>query len=214
MICVEEREEREVEEYKMVEMKSSGDEFVFTFKDTHNSVVNSIRRIIIDEVPTMAIEDVEIVENGSPLYDETIAHRLGLVPLTTDLSSYNFKESCKCGGVGCALCEVKLYLKADEDGYVKSSSITSDDPKVAPASKEIPITKLMNGKRVEINSKAILGRGIDHAKWAPAHSYLRESGKSVELIVEPFGQLGAKEIYNKSIDILVDKVDELVGELK
>lgn len=196
-----------------VTMKDNKTECSFTFKGTHNTIVNSIRRTILDEVPTFAIEDVEIVVNGSPLYDETLAHRLGLVPIVTDLKSYNLKSECKCGGVGCALCEVKMTLKADEAGYVNSSSIKSDDPKIIPADTEIPITKLFGDKKLEVNARAVLGRGIEHVKWSPAHTYLKEEGNSVVLIVEPFGQLGAKEIYNKAIDIMIGKIAQLEGQL-
>lgn len=183
---------------------------IFTFSKTHNSVLNSVRRIILDEVPTFAIEDVEVVANESPLYDETIAHRLGLIPLTTDTSSYNLKSECKCNGAGCALCEVKLTLQQDSAGYVYSGTIKSDDPKVAPAQDNIPITKLLDDKKIEINMRAVLGNGREHAKWAPAHTYLRETDKGdVELIVEPYGQLKAKDIYNTALDILAQKTQEL-----
>lgn len=197
----------------MVTYKESEDKAIFTFKDTHNTIVNSIRKIVIDEVPTMAIEDVEVVANESPLYDETVAQRLGLVPLKTDLNSYNFKDKCKCGGVGCAMCEVKLVLSQDGDGYVYTSSIKSDDPQVVPTDLEIPITKLFNGKKVELNLKAVLGCGKVHAKWSPAHAYLKEDGKNIQLVLEPYGQLPAKEIYNKALDILVDKIGELTEQL-
>ncbi|MFW5704309.1 MAG: DNA-directed RNA polymerase subunit D [Nanoarchaeota archaeon] len=193
----------------MVDLKIDGEKSVFVFKDTHNSVVNAIRRIVLDEVPTFAIEDVEIIANESPLYDETLAHRLGLIPLKTDLKSYNFKENCSCGGVGCALCEVKMALSADEEGYVYSGQIKSDDPQVVPVDEKIPVTKIVKGKKVEANMKAILGKGREHAKWAPAHAYMKENENSLELIVEPFGQLDAKEVYNKSLDILKEKIEEL-----
>jgi len=199
----------------MVNLKVDGDKSIFEFKEENNTIVNSIRRIILDEVPTFSIEEVEVVLNGSPLYDETIAHRLGLIPLKTDLESYNFKETCSCGGIGCAMCEVKLFLKQDEEGYVYSSSITSDDPQVVPADKGIIITKIFDDNKIELNLKAILGKGREHSKWAPAHTYLKENdkNKSVELIVEPFGQLSAKEIYNKAIDILIEKINELESKL-
>ena len=71
-------------------------------KDTTPAFVNALRRIILDEVPTMAIEDVEFRKNNSILYDEMIAHRLGLLPLKTDLKSYTVPEHCKCEGKGCA----------------------------------------------------------------------------------------------------------------
>lgn len=197
----------------MVDIKTQGEETVVTFKDTHNTIVNAIRRVIIDEVPTFAIEDVEVVVNDSPLYDETVAHRLGLVPIKTDLKSYNFRDECSCGGIGCALCEVKMSLAADEDGYVYSGQIKSDDPKIVPVDEEIPITKLFAGKKIEINMKAVLGKGREHAKWAPAHSYLRDNEGSVDLIIESFGQLSGKDVYNKAVDILISKVDELEGKL-
>ncbi|MCA9459563.1 MAG: DNA-directed RNA polymerase subunit D [Nanoarchaeota archaeon] len=197
----------------MVDIKQEGDLSIIDFKGTHNSIVNSIRRIILDEVPTFAIEDVEVVLNGSPLYDETIAHRLGLVPLKTDLKSYNFKDKCTCGGIGCALCEVKLALKKDGEGYVYSGSIKSDDPQIVPAEDKIPITKLFGENGIELNLKAILGKGREHAKWAPAHTYLRDNDKGVELVIESFGQLSSKDIYNKAIDILIEKIENLEGEL-
>lgn len=197
----------------MVEFKESGDKAIFKFKDTHNTIVNSIRKIVLDEVPTMAIEEVEVVSNESPLYDETVAQRLGLIPLSTDLKSYNFRSACKCGGVGCAMCEVKLALKQDEAGYVYSASIRSDDPHVVPVDMEIPITKLFGNKKIELHLKAILGTGREHAKWSPAHAYLKEDGKELQLILEPFGQLAAKDIYNKALDILADKTDKLKEQL-
>ncbi len=198
----------------MVTLKLTGDNIgVFKFEGESNLVVNSIRRIILDEVPTFAIEDVEFISNDSPLYDETIAHRLGLIPIKTDLTSYVFREGCSCGGIGCAMCEVKMTLSQDEEGYVYSGSIKSDDPKIIPVDNKIPITKLFGDSKFEVNLKAILGTGREHAKWAPAHTYLRDNENSIELIVESFGQLSPKEIYNKSIDILIEKIDELKSKL-
>lgn len=182
---------------------------LLSFKDTHNSIVNAIRKTIIDKVPTFAIEDVEVVKNNSPLYEETIAQRLGLIPLSTDLSSYNFKSHCSCGGVGCAMCEVKMTLSQNENGYVYSGSIQSDDPQIVPVDKNIPITKLFSNKAIELNLKAVLGTGDEHAKWSPAHSYLREESEGVILIIEPHGQLSSEEIYNTSIDILMQKINQL-----
>jgi len=197
----------------MITTKTEGGQLLIQFKDTHCTIINSIRRVILDDVPTFAIEDVEIISNGSPVYDEVIAHRLGLVPIKTDLKSYNFKNTCSCGSVGCALCEVKMTLSQDTDGYVYSGSIKSDDPQIVPVNEEIPITKLFAGKKLELNLKANLGTGREHAKWAPAHTYLRDDNDKVELVVESFGQLSNKEVYNKAIDILIQKIDDLEGVL-
>lgn len=197
----------------MVSIKTEGNKEIVEFKKTHNTIVNAFRRVILDEVPTFAIEDVEVVKNDSALYDETLAHRLGLVPLVTDLDTYNKKSECKCGSIGCALCEVKLSLSQEENGYVYSGSIKSDDPKIIPFFKTIPVTKLLEGQEIEVNLTAVLGTGREHAKWAPAHAFLRENGDAVELVIEPFGQLSGKDIFNKAVDVLIEKIDELESKL-
>ena len=74
----------------------------FLIKGSNAAFVNALRRCIINEVPTMAIEDVEMRKNNSILYDEMVSHRLGLIPLKTDLKSYNPIDKCTCEGAGCA----------------------------------------------------------------------------------------------------------------
>jgi DNA-directed RNA polymerase subunit D len=56
----------------------------FVLSDVSPAFANALRRIILAEVPVMAIEDVMILENSSVMYDEILAHRLGLIPITTD----------------------------------------------------------------------------------------------------------------------------------
>jgi DNA-directed RNA polymerase I and III subunit RPAC1 len=54
-------------------------------------VANSLRRIMISEAPTMAIEHVFIVNNTSVIQDEVLSHRLGLVPLRVDPRLFQYK---------------------------------------------------------------------------------------------------------------------------
>src|SRR3989344_6056613 len=82
----------------------------FVVNGMNSAFANSMRRLALVEVPVMAISDVNFLKNNSALYDEIIAHRLCLIPLTTDLDSYNLKEECKCKGKGCASCQVTLSL--------------------------------------------------------------------------------------------------------
>lgn len=134
-------------------------------------IANGIRRVMMVEVPTMAIDDVIIIENTSALRDETIGHRLGLIPLKTDLESYVPRELCDChSDLGCSKCSVTLTLEAEApDGArnVYSKEIRSSDPEVVPVSGDIPVLKLARGQRVRLEAYARLGTGREHAKWQP-----------------------------------------------
>ena len=146
----------------------------FLIKDTNPIYVNTIRRLIVDDVPTMAIEEIEFSKNNSILYDEMIAHRMGLIPLKTDLKSYVLPAKCKCEGKGCNRCQLKLVLRATKgSGTVYSSEIKSKDPAVKPTFGEMPIVKLLKGQTLELEATAVLGTGKQHSKWTPAHAYYK-----------------------------------------
>ena len=82
----------------------------FELYNTDLAVANALRRIMISEVPTMAIDLVEIRENTSALHDEFIAHRLGLVPLfTPNIEAFAYHEDCYCTSM-CDKCTVKFKL--------------------------------------------------------------------------------------------------------
>jgi hypothetical protein len=83
----------------------------FELYNTDLAVANSLRRIMISEVPTMAIDLVEVRENTSALHDEMIAHRLGLIPLqAVDIESFKFHQDCNCESM-CDKCTFKFHLK-------------------------------------------------------------------------------------------------------
>jgi DNA-directed RNA polymerase subunit D len=140
----------------------------FVLDDVQLELANAFRRIILSEVPCMAIDEVIFLENDTPLFDEIIAHRLGLIPLTTDIKNYNLPENCSCGGVGCSLCQVELTcsVKTELDGtVVTSKDLVSTDPMVKPVTDHIVIAKLQKNSSLEFEAYARLGIGKDHAKW-------------------------------------------------
>lgn len=147
---------------------------VLLVKNTNTGFVNALRRLMIESVPTMAIEEAEIIENSSALYDEVLAHRLGLVPLTTDLKSYKLPQECKCEGKGCNSCTLKITLKSKGPGYVYASELKSKDPAVKPAYPDMIIAKLLKNQEIELEATAVLGQGKNHVKWSPGlvwHTY-------------------------------------------
>lgn len=95
------------------------DQIKFTLHNADLSVANSLRRIMISEVPTMAIEFVKIKGNSSPMHDEYIAHRLGLIPLySSNVDNFNYPHDCSCSNDStlCPMCSVKFTLKVKNDG--------------------------------------------------------------------------------------------------
>ena len=140
---------------------------------TNYSIVNALRRSIMEEVPVMAIEEVTFIKNSSALYDEITAHRLGLLPLSTDLLSYNLKEECKCKGKGCARCQLKFALEAKGPCIVYAENLKSKDPKVKPVNPKMPITQLLKGQTLQLEAVAVLGNGKEHAKFSPGLVYYK-----------------------------------------
>jgi DNA-directed RNA polymerase subunit D len=120
------------------------------------SLANSIRRYV-DQVPILAIDEVEISKNDSPLYDETIAHRLGLIPLKMDktVSEKNAEE---------------ITLVAKKEGTVYSEDLKG---KVKPVYDKIPITILKEGQELEVLATARVGRGSKHSKFSPGLMFYR-----------------------------------------
>ena len=84
----------------------------FIIKGSDETFANTIRRLIIEEVVTLAVEDLEIKENTSALYDEMLSLRLGLIPIKTDLKSYRLPENEMEVQERSARCTVQLKLKA------------------------------------------------------------------------------------------------------
>jgi DNA-directed RNA polymerase subunit D len=140
-------------------------------RDADVPLMNALRRIALSEVPSMAIDEVVMIDNSSILQDEIIAHRLGLTPLKTDLDSYNLPEECKCQSeFGCNLCRVTLTLDAEANEgtrSVYSGELVSENQDIVPVSDKIPIIKLAKGQKLKLEAYARLGKGKNHAKWQP-----------------------------------------------
>lgn len=123
------------------------------------------------EVPSMTIDDIFIFDNSSVLPEEVLAHRVGLLPLETDLDSYVLPERCACKSeLGCSLCRVVLTLDVEanaEPRVVYSDDLSSEDPKVIPSNHRVPLVKLAPGQAIKFEAYARLGLGKVHAKWQP-----------------------------------------------
>lgn len=183
-------------------------------KDMDRSYANAIRRLAISEVPTIAIDDVVILENSSVMYDELVAHRLGLIPLRTDLARYILPEKCDCGSpLGCSKCRVLLVLDSEAQDRMRtvySGDVVSEDKFTRPVSDTIPLVRLAPHQKLKLEAYARLGRGREHAKWQPTTaSVLKAVSKDeteFELFIESAGALPAPEILLQAVAILEEKL--------
>lgn len=82
----------------------------FVLSKTDTSMANALRRVMIAEVPTVAIDLVEVEQNTTVLHDEFVAHRLGLIPLqSSSAKDMNYGRDCTCEST-CANCSVEYVL--------------------------------------------------------------------------------------------------------
>jgi DNA-directed RNA polymerase, alpha subunit/40 kD subunit len=142
----------------------------FQLRASSPSFANAFRRAMIGEVPTLAIEDVRVYDNTSALFDEMLTHRLGLIPITTDLKCYVRKESCSCEGEGCAGCTATFTMSVEGPCIVFSRDLIPQDPSAKPAMENIPIVKLTKDQKLVIEARAVLSTGRHHAKWQPTNA--------------------------------------------
>ena len=155
-----------------IEILEKTDDYMrFIVKGVNVPFVNALRRIMLTEVPAMAIDELVILENSSMLNDEILAHRMGFIPLKTDLDSYNLPEECTCKSeFGCNLCRLTLTLEAEATEKtitVYSRDLKSENLDITPVSDKIPIVKLAPEQKIKLEAYARLGKGKDHAKWQP-----------------------------------------------
>lgn len=138
---------------KTIEKKDNQITFI---AEIDESLANAIRRYA-NEIPVLAIDEIEIFKNDSSLYDETIAHRLGLIPLK------NISVSEKT--------PLKLKLSSKEGGVVYSKGLKGNIDVVYD---KIPITFLSKGQELELLAIAKFGKGSEHAKFSPGLIFYRD----------------------------------------
>ncbi|WP_394295099.1 DNA-directed RNA polymerase subunit D [Pyrococcus horikoshii] len=148
-------------------LKKTEDSITFILEGVSVAFANALRRTILGEVPTFAVDEVEFYENDSALFDEIIAHRLAMIPLKTPTDRFEL-DALELDDY-----TVTLSLEAEGPGIVYSGDLKSDDPDVKPVTPDIPIVKLAKGQRLVFNAYAKLGRGKDHAKWQPGFTYYK-----------------------------------------
>ncbi|MCX8184319.1 MAG: DNA-directed RNA polymerase subunit D [Sulfolobales archaeon] len=155
-------------------LERSDSEITLILKGVPLEYANAIRRAVLEEVPTMAIDYVVFYDNTSALSDEIISHRLSVLPLKSDTAIEHYREPEECrSSPSPSGCYTSLYLEAEtaqqEELVVYSGDLKpQEDPEIVPVYRDIPIMKLGPQQRVVLEAWARLGRGREHIKWSPA----------------------------------------------
>ncbi|MEM0154425.1 MAG: DNA-directed RNA polymerase subunit D [Methanothrix sp.] len=172
--------------------------FKFSVSGITISNANALRRAAINSVKTFAIDSVTFYENTSPMFDEYIAHRIGLVPIITPVSGYKDED------------EILFTAEATGPVTVYSKDLQSTDKEVRVASEGIPIIKLGTGQRIRIEGKARMGTASKHAKFQPGLVAIEPADdESFNFYIESFGQMPPKEIINKACDTIKERIKEV-----
>jgi DNA-directed RNA polymerase subunit D len=194
-------------------LERADEKIVIKFNNVPRQYVNAIRRTSISEVPTLAIDDVVILENSSVMHDEAIAHRLGLVPLQTNLDRFVMPHDCDCKStLGCSKCRVLLVLDSEANEKTKvvtSGELVSEDELIKPVSKDIPIIALAPGQKLKFEAYARLGIGRDHAKWQPTSAAIVKDGNNENesiLVIETNRALTAEETLMAAVEKINSKI--------
>lgn len=171
-----------------MEFVKKTDEKIVFISNASQNLANAIRRSVF-EIPVIAIDEVEIEKNDSPLYDETLAHRIGLLPLKMPKS---VKED-----------EVfTLTLSVKQPGYVYSKDLKGDCEVVYG---EMPLTLLDKDQEVKLKGFTKLGKGKDHAKFMPGIITYRIISEIIlpkkykEIILDKYPEVEIKEKGDKII---------------
>ncbi len=151
-------------------LQKKGEKLTFLLDGASPAFANALRRIMISEIPTLAIDEVSIMDNTSVLFDEVVTHRLGLIPLTFPARRMNPPGECRCKGKGCPLCRVNLKLDRKGPGMVYSGNLRSSNKAVKPTDSRIPIVELLKGQDIKLEATARLGLGKTHIKNQAANA--------------------------------------------
>ncbi len=188
---------------KIEVIESTPQSLRFKLSGADLSVANALRRIAINSVQSFAVDSVTFYENGTSMFDEYIAHRIGLVPLVTPGKGYDEKD------------EILFNLSAEGPTTVYSKDIKSNDKSVKVANENIPIMKLAAGQTLRLDGKAVMGSGSKSSKFQPGLvTYKALSEDTYEFYIETFGQMPPTEILSRALSIISDDVKEVYKELK
>jgi len=201
-----------------IQVLSDGEGCEFLLRGFDLKEVAKIRRIFYSSLQTMAIDLLEFEENTTGFADETISHRLGLIPIkcedTEDLPMVNDCEGCPEDESppieDCLHCGVEFELEESlplssrtERKEITEEDIVFKDGQCTPQTSGTPLFLLRPGERISITGLVQKGVGSIHAKWIPVAAVRFEHPEDDLYVftIDTTGQLDCDEIISQAMDI-------------
>ena len=185
MMVEDQKVEEEVGEYRMkVNVLQMEDYYAqIEFKDVNYSFVNSVRRSLVSMVPCLALHEIDFhmgslgsyvdeesgdereYESISAMFNEIVAHRIGMLPIPTDKKTIEaFGDSI---GDDSKQPDIMYSLHKQGPCTVYSGDlepVSGDESLVIPET-NVPIVKLAEGQAILVYAKAKMGNAQKHTKW-------------------------------------------------
>lgn len=178
-------------------INSSNNEITFNINNKNVDIHNKLRRIMISQIPIVAIDNVIIEINNTKHSDDDIVHRLKLIPLISPRIIKD--EESKNTTI------LQLHVKSKEDHtIIKSKQITSTSNSIKPYYDDIPIIHLHKNEEIKLICHTKIGIGSQHAKWSPTTTvrfYKEIDSLNYTFVVESTGSLKAIEIVELAIQL-------------
>ncbi|XP_010248372.1 PREDICTED: DNA-directed RNA polymerases I and III subunit RPAC1 isoform X2 [Nelumbo nucifera] len=196
-------------DFRVEVIRLTEDDMEFDMVGIDPSLANAFRRILIAEVPTMAIEKVLIANNTSVVQDEVLAHRLGLIPIKVDPRLFEYMSENDTPNekntivfklhVKCKIKGPRLTVKSDELKWLSNGSelpLEMESHTSDPASKQKTYTAFTCSQEIELEAHAVKGMGKTHAKWSPVSTAWYRMLPEVVLLQEVEDEM-AEELVKK-----------------
>ena len=198
----------------------------FSISNIHIGLANGIRRILISDIPTMAIDFATIISNTGCLHDNMIAQRIGLIPFVSkNATKFNYYWDNKDNKLSEVKYQLNVTNKSDNILEVSSNDlkIINDSDltgyqknvynSVKPINMEYPIiiTKLAKGQSLHFTCSVRKGISKEHAKFQPTSSVGYEiiSNDTFRFTLESIGSLSPQLIVEQALDIFSDKLSKI-----
>jgi DNA-directed RNA polymerase II subunit RPB3 len=219
-------------------IQKTNNKLSFEISNINYAFANAIRRIILTQVHSLAIDTVEVELNTGSIDSNSLAHRMGLIPLRykEKISEFNLEDECPCFNNNCENCNRILTLDvSNETGetlniYSTDIQTTTDDIEIVHYANEIDkemsekylghskgilITKLVKDQTIKLKCNVRKGNGIKHAKWSCVSKsvFQTENEKDFKFSVESIGSNKLEDIIKNTFKIFYKKLESVKCEI-